>query len=251
MKITLWEEKIPFFTPEYDTPNSMTAYLTPTYYPHPAVIILPGGGYAGREPHEGEHIAQFYQSKGFQAFVVDYRLHPNDFSAILADAQRAVKVVRKNAKQFKVDPDKIFLAGFSAGGHLAVSAAVMADHGRIGDEYDTVSCRPNGLILGYPVILSHRPDGQMITCIRRLEREDLSLEKWVTGEMPPVFLWHTVEDATVDVRNSLVFAQALKEQGVPFEMHIFPQGKHGLGLAQMYTDVGTWPEMSVAWMRKQ
>ncbi len=251
MNITLWEENIPFFTPEYDTPNSMTAFLTPTYYPHPAVIIFPGGGYAGREPHEGEHIAQYYQSKGFQAFVVDYRLHPNAFEAILADAQRAVKIVRKNAKLYKVDPNKIFLAGFSAGGHLAVSAATMADHSLIGDEYDTVNCRPNGLILGYPVILSHRPDGGMITCIRRLGKDNLSLEKWVTKETPPVFLWHTFEDTTVDVRNSLVFAQALKEQDVPVEMHIFPRGKHGLGLAQLYADVGAWPEMSVAWMLRQ
>ncbi len=251
MKIKLWNDVIPFYQPRLDTPNTMTARLTHTYYPHPAVIIFPGGGYAGREPHEGEAIAEFYHRKGFQTFVVDYRLYPNSFDAILADAQRAVKIIRKNAQQYRVDPDRIFLAGFSAGGHLAVSASVMEDHSRIGDEYDAVSPRPSGLILGYPVICSHRPDGQLITCIRRLERNDLSLESWVTGDMPPVFLWHTFEDATVDVRGSLVFAQALKEHGVPCEMHIFPRGKHGLGLAQLHADVGTWPEMSVAWMLRQ
>ncbi len=253
MKIKLWDEKIPYYQEDLDTPNSMTAYLTATWYDHPAVIIYPGGGYAGREAHEGAHIAQFYQSKGFQAFVVDYRLYPNRFEAILADAQRAIKVIRKNARQYRVDPNKIFVAGFSAGGHLAACTATMEDISKIGDSYDDVDARPTGAILGYPVILANRPDGEIATSIRRLVSEtypasSLSLEKRVTQETPPCFLWHTFEDTTVDMRNSLSFAEALKTQGVHFEMHIFPKGKHGLGLAQLYPDVGTWPEMSVQWM---
>ncbi len=253
MKIKLWEEKIPFYREELDTPNSMTQYPTATWYPHPAVIIFPGGGYMGREVHEGAHIAEYYQSRGFQAFVVDYRLHPNSFSAILADAQRAIKIVRKNAKEYRVDPDRIFVAGFSAGGHLAACTASMEDVSKIGDAYDDVDPRPNGAILGYPVILADRPDGSPMTCIRRLDREqtpytEFSAEKWVTEKTCPCFIWHTFEDTTVDVRNSLAFAQALKASNVPFEMHIFPKGKHGLGRAQLYQDVGTWPELSVQWM---
>lgn len=251
MRITLWEDQIPFVRDELDTPNSMTAYPVLTYYPVPAVIVLPGGAYAGREPHEGEAIARYFQSKGFQAFVVDYRLHPNDFFAILADAQRAVKIVRRNAKQYRVNPDQIFLAGFSAGGHLAASTALLEDQSMIGDDYDAVSPRPNGLILGYPLILSRRPDGELANTFCRIDREDLSLDRWVTADTPPCFLWHTVEDATVDVGNSLQFAMALKEHGVAFEMHIFPKGKHGLGLAQLYAGVRTWPEMSVDWILRQ
>ncbi len=249
MKITLWEGKIPYYNEELDTPNSMTAYLTLTYYAQPAVIIFPGGAYKGREAHEGEHIARYYQSRGFQAFVVDYRLYPNDHNAILADAQRAVKIVRGNAKQYKVDPEKIFVAGFSAGGHLAAAVAALEDVSRVGDSYDDVDPRPSGAILGYPVILFVRPDEKNTKCLCQFDNgHELSLEKRVTEKTCPCFIWHTAEDATVDVRNSLEFASALKAHQVPFEMHIFPKGKHGLGLAQLYRDVGKWPDLSVEWM---
>lgn len=255
MNIKLWEDSIPYYNEKLDTPNSMIAYLNPTWYPLPAVVIFPGGAYKGREEHEGEHIAKYYQSKGLQAFVVNYRLFPNQFSGILADAQRAIKHLRKNAGQYKVDPNRIYAVGFSAGGHLAACTAMLEDCSKIGDTYDDVDARPNGVILGYPVITGVQPNGEDRSCIRQFNEdaaflEALSLDKRVTKNTPPCFIWHTFEDKNVDVRESLMLAEALKEKGVSFELHVFPRGAHGLGLAQLYDDLGKWPQLSVEWMCK-
>jgi len=222
----------------FDDMPQVTPFFTETWYPLPAVVVLPGGGYALHAEHEGEPVARFYQQKGFHAFVLKYRILPDIYPAALEDVQAFVRFLRSHAKELKVDPNRIFVVGFSAGGHLAALSATS----------EAADARPNGVILGYPVTSSRQK------CVRNFcggdeaLAENLSIENRVTPETPPVFLWHTGEDAAVDVRQSLTFGAALKEQGVPFEMHIFPHGPHGLGLGKLTQDVGSWPQMSVDWI---
>lgn len=220
----------------------VTPFFSESWYPLPAVIVLPGGGYAMHADHEGEPVARFYQQKGFHAFVLKYRILPETYPAALEDVQALVRFLRSNAKELNVDPQRVFVAGFSAGGHLAALSAVSED------VRDGFSARPNGVILGYPVVSSRQ------RCVRNFcggdeaLAEAISVEKRVTPETPPVFLWHTAEDAAVDVRQSLALGSALREQGIPFEMHIFPHGPHGLGLGKLTQDVSGWPQMSVDWI---
>lgn len=256
MQISLWpQEKIPYYLPGEDTPNKMTAYLSETEQPAPAVIVFPGGGYSHRAAHEGEPIAQFYQSRGFHAFVVDYRLLPHRFPTSLADAQRAIRIVRSRAAEWNVDPDRIFVLGFSAGGHLAACTATLDDVAQIGDELDSISVRPNGAILCYAFISALSEDGGATArcgshILEETENtpEDISLQLHVTPQTPPCFLWHTAEDGVVPVTQTLDFASALIRNGVLFESHIYPHGKHGLGLAPDYPDVSGWAELSADWI---
>lgn len=254
-KIKLWEKEVPYFNENYDTPNSMTAYFTQTWQKVPAIVILPGGGYSARADHEGDAIAKFYESCGFHAFVVDYRLEPYQFPAPIMDAQRAIKIVRKNAEQWAVDENRIFVIGFSAGGHLASCCATMEDLSRIGDEYDDVCAKPTGAVLSYAVTSAMTDiDGEVCNCVRKMfSSENAANEKYTTymqvnKDTCPCFLWHTAEDSCVNVTHSLKFAAALAENKIPYEMHIFPHGPHGLGLAKVYNDVKKWAPLSVEWM---
>ncbi len=256
MTITLWEKDIPYAQEGEKTPNSMTFYPTKTWYPTPTVVVLPGGGYKIRAEHEGESIAKFYQSRGFQAFVVNYRCMPNRFPSALSDAQQAIKIIRRRADEFHVDPNAIFVIGFSAGGHLAGCLATMDDVCPKDDEvYASISPKPTGAILSYPVISTETLDGSpanqcVLSLIEGLSipQEKLSLEKIVSENTSPCFLWHTVADTTVSVTHSLRFCEALRHKNVPFELHVYPDGPHGLGLAQMYPEVATWCEHSVDWI---
>jgi len=257
MEIKLWENEVPYLDLGADTPNSMETYFIDTWHPVPCVVVLPGGGYSGRAPHEGEPIAKFFNSRGMHAVVVNYRVKPNRYPAPLADAQRAIKLLRANAKKWAVDPDKIVSLGFSAGGHLSASLAVLDDvtKDRIhADEVDKMSARPNGSILCYPVISMFEGSGSMGSLKNLLgdsyERQNqyFSLEKRVTNDTPPAFLWHTAADSGINVKNSLVYAEALRDHNVPFEMHIYPHGPHGLGLAHLYEDVRTWADLAADWI---
>jgi acetyl esterase/lipase len=198
------------------------------------LIIFPGGGYGVLAQHEGAGYAESFSKAGIACFVVQYRLgsaghrHP----AMLEDALAAIATIRQRANEFGVDPGKIGIMGSSAGGHLAAHTLV-AWHTYQAE----VSLRPSFGILCYPVILSTGPfahQGSMRNLAgaeaspERLEA--LSCEKHVTAQTPPCFLWHTVEDQAVPVENSLQFAAALRAHSVPFEMHIYPNGRHGLGL---------------------
>ena len=255
MEITLWEDKIPYYTEGSDTPNSMTAYLVKTWQKVPAIVILPGGAYNVRAVHEGEAIAEYYNQRGYHAFVVNYRLYPNRFPCALADAQRAVKILKKRADELAIDENKIFVIGFSAGGHLASCVATLEDYSKIGDEYDSISPSVTGAILSYAVTSGLMENGSVCDCVSKLVDEDeemtskLTTYMQITDKTPPCFIWHTANDAVVPLEHALKFASALRENNVPLEMHIFPDGPHGLGLAKHCKDVCKWPDLSVEWIK--
>ncbi|MBQ8407334.1 MAG: alpha/beta hydrolase [Clostridia bacterium] len=259
MQLKLWENDIPYFDPLADTPNQMTTFLLETTEKHPCVVVLPGGGYSGRAKHEGGPIAEFFNSQGFHAVVVDYRVAPNRFPAGLSDVQRAVRILRVNAEEWHVDPERIVTCGFSAGGHLAASSILYSDVytcTRAADEIDSMPHIPNGAILGYPVIsveagFGHIGSGRnLLGEAYEAEKESFFLAKHVTGNTPPVYLWHTSDDAGVNVKNSLIFAEALRDHNVPFEMHVFPHGPHGIGLAEDYPDAKQWKTLAADWIRR-
>lgn len=223
----------------------------------PAVIIAPGGAYMGRaEKHEGEAIAQWLNSIGVSAFVLNYRLdrHP----APLSDAQRAIQYVRANAARFHIDPTRVGIMGFSAGGHLAATAGThfLPGDSQAVDPVAQFSSRPDFMVLGYPVIsfgeFAHTISRDMLVGPHPAPDliENLSNEKQVTAETPPTFIWTAKTDAMVDYRNSQVFADALTQHGVPVEFHLFPEGSHGSGLAQKEKYANAWPDLCRQWLVK-
>lgn len=251
MEIKLWKSVIPNDNPLWDVPNTMTFYPVASYYPLPAVVVFPGGGYTHRASHEGEIIARYYNEMGFHAFVVDYRVYPHQFPCALQDAQRAIKLIKSRAKEYKVDVNMLFAVGFSAGGHLVGCLATLEDYSKIGDELDDISPKPTGVILGYPVISSEllgKSSIERICETTQVAANDLSLEKCVSVETVPCFIWHTAEDSGVSVINSLRFCEALSLHKISFEYHVYPKGAHGLGLAKAYPDVAQWAKNSVRWM---
>lgn len=225
-----------------------------------AVVILPGGGYAGRAPHEGEVMGRFFASHGLVGIVAHYRVAPNRFPAPYADACRALRLVREMSGDLSINPEKIALMGFSAGGHLAATVATQPDLYR--DPEDDLaskwSARPNRVILAYPVVsflppLTHEGSVQNFlgeTTPTRDQRVRFSNELHVTSENPPAFLFHTVEDPHVPVQNSLSFASACVEKGVQVEVHIYPRGPHGVGLAEEYSELRDWPQLLVNWLNR-
>lgn len=231
------------------TPATLTGYILPKTSDaenvylgrlRPAVIICPGGGYQMKAYHEGEPVACEFLTGGFCSFVLEYSVAPAIFPAAMFEVSQAVCYVREHAEEFGIDKDRIFISGFSAGGHLAASHCVYWKEPFVQRAlgYDNDENRPNGLILGYPVI-SNKEDivhlGSMQSLLGKYpdqhEIDLFGLEDHVTENTPPTFLWHTAEDDAVDVRNSLYFASALKKADVPFELHIYEKGSHGQSLA--------------------
>ncbi len=256
--IMLWEQA-PGLNPALspDVP-AVTPYLVGGMTPRPALIICPGGGYIRRVEREGEPIARWANELGVHAFVLTYRVHPYRYPYPVLDGQRAVKVVRHQAASLGVLPEKIGILGFSAGGHLASTVATHFEEyeSPAPDAIDAVSCRPDFAILCYPVInldsaIAHR--GSAISLLG--EDADpalftkLSNEKRVTARTPPCFLWHSVRDTAVPVANSLRFASALAENGVPFGLHVYPGGQHGWGHGWNGTDRCSWKESCAEWLR--
>ncbi len=224
------------------------------------IVVCPGGGYGALAlGHEGHQIAEWLNSNGIAAFVLRYRLGPRyHHPAPLQDAQRALRYVRKNAAEFGVAPDRIGIWGFSAGGHLASTAGTHFDAGDkdAPDPIDRLSCRPDFMILAYPVIslsteyahsgsrrnlLGNSPDPKLV--------ESLSNEKMVTPQTPPTFLFHTNQDRGVPAENSVYFYLALRRAGVPAEMHIYERGDHGVGLAAKDPVLSTWPARLADWLK--
>ncbi len=224
-----------------------------------AVVVCPGGGYGGLAiSYEGHDVAAWLNTHGIAGIVLKYRVSPYRHPAPLDDAQRAIRTVRSRAKELAVDPGKIGILGFSAGGHLASTAGTHFDEGRSDakDPIDRASCRPDFLVLLYPVVsftsehthrgsmrnlLGDKPDAKLV--------ESLSNEKQVTRRTPPTFLVHTTEDTVVPPENSVLFYLACRKAGVPAELHLYEKGRHGLGLGPKDPAFATWPPHCLTWLK--
>ena len=227
-----------------------------------SVVVCPGGGYGGLAlDHEGKQIADWLNSLGLTAIVLEYRLGPRyHHPVMLQDVGRAIRTVRASAKEWGLDPKKIAVMGFSAGGHLASTAGTQFDAGKpdASDPIERESSRPDRMILLYPVIamatsyghegskknlLGDNPPAELV--------RSLSNETRVTHETPPTFMAHTDADTAVPPENSLLFALALRKAKVPLELHIFENGRHGLGLGGGDAAFEAWPKLCETWLRNQ
>lgn len=244
---------------------TLTPYLTTVRNPsRTAIVICPGGGYAGLAAHEGEGYARWLNVHGISAFVLKYRLGSSGYRhpAMLEDAARAVRSVRARADEWRIDPSRVGIMGSSAGGHLASTLLTHFDAGNpsAADPVEKQSSRPDFGILCYPVItmgpFTHKgsranllgpdPSPEIV--------EQLSNEKQVTGNTPPCFIWHTGEDAAVPVENSLAFAAALRAHHVPFDLHIYEKGGHGMGLGKSSADATAlhpWTDDLIYWLNER
>jgi acetyl esterase/lipase len=245
---------------ERDKP-SLTIYLPPADKANgTAVVVCPGGGYGGLAiGHEGKDPAEWLNRHGITAFVLRYRLGPRyRHPAPLRDAQRAVRIVRSRAKEWNIDPNRIGIWGFSAGGHLASTVITHFDNGSrdADDPIERVGCRPDFAILCYPVITLRPPFAHMGSRHNLLgDKADEALvtslcnHEQVTDKTPPTFLFHTSEDTAVPPENSLLFYQALRKNKVPCELHIYEKGPHGVGLAVGRGAASQWPDQLAAWLK--
>ncbi|MDB5084781.1 MAG: esterase/lipase-like protein [Bacilli bacterium] len=256
----LWPEGAPHALGN-DTEDcpSITPYILETAEPTACVIVCPGGGYTHRAAHEGEPIARWLNRNGMSAVVLNYRVAPYKHPSPLLDAQRAIRFVRAHADEWRIDLHRVGILGFSAGGHLAATVGTHYDSGReqAADPIERHSCRPDLLVLCYAVIsLLDSPHTGSRKNLTGDEAEDqllhlLSNERHVTDDTPPTFLWHTADDASVPVENCFLFARALNTHKVPFELHVFESGRHGLGLALDNPNVKPWTDLCALWLKKQ
>lgn len=253
-KIYLWNE-VPGMCEE--TPY-MTAYIPDEKKSNGAVVIFPGGGYGMRAPHEGKGYAEFLARFGITSFVCEYRVYPHRFPLPLLDARRSVRYVRHNADKYGLDKNMIFVMGSSAGGHLAAMTSTYTQTIEFenADEIDNEDYRPNGQILCYPVIkllgkgISHLGSGANLLGDKQAEMgEELSPDLIADENTPRAFIWHTFDDGAVNVINSLDYAKTLKNKNVEVEMHIYPHGSHGLGLAEDTPHVNNWSSELIKWFK--
>jgi acetyl esterase/lipase len=209
--------------------------------------VLPGGGYWRQAPHEAEPVAEWLSSLGLHAFVLRYSVAPNRHPAPLIDAQAAMAWIRSGRHGLQVDASRVGVLGFSAGGHLAASLGTT----------DSPLTAPDLSVLCYPVISF--TDQAHQGCVDNLlgpspsddDLKSVSVENHVTAQTPPAFLWHTFDDQAVSVEHSIRFAASLRSAGVPFELHIFPHGHHGLGLASGVPGASAWPSLCESWLEQQ
>lgn len=254
----------PLWDFECEPENPMISYYKPEEKTSDwSVVIFPGGGYNHRAEHEGKGYAEFLNANGIAAFVVDYRVSPNRFPAQLSDARRGIRFVRRHAEEFGLAKDKVAVMGSSAGGHLAalVSNYKAVLPGEPYDEMDEEEYAPNAQILCYPVIhitpdFGHVGSGQSLLGddYEKLAKK-FNVDHLVTKQTPPAFLWHTFSDGSVPVLNSLSYAEAMNRCKVPVELHIFPEGPHGLGLANVdgprfNPHVAQWGVLLIQWMNQ-
>ena len=260
--IPLWPGAAPGAqgTADADTP-ALTVYLPRTMTPGtPAMIVCPGGGYGALAAnHEGRQVANYLNSLGMAAFVLRYRLGPKYHHPVqLGDAQRAIRLVRARAPEWRLDPGRIGIMGFSAGGHLAMTASTLFDAGQAGasDVVDRAASRPDFAVLGYPVISmtaawTHQGSRRNLLG----DPADAELAKKLSGELavtkdtPPTFIFQTNQDAAVPAENSVHYYLALRQAGVPAEMHIFERGAHGVGLANDNPALSAWSGLLAHWLR--
>jgi acetyl esterase/lipase len=247
---------------------TLDVYLLKSSAPRPAVLVLPGSGYVQCSPREAEALAVRFNAAGFHAFVLWYSCAPRHHPVPIQDCARAFTIIRSNAGEWLINPSQIAMMGFSAGGHLALSETIFHHENFAAiPGINPEAGRADALMLCYPVIssgefahsgsfnalLGENPDPEL----QRL----LSLENHIPSGLPPVFLWHTYTDQSVPVENSILLAGALRRAGIPLEMHIFPEGKHGLSLAISETQAGDpanvnlhsaqWFPLCLNWLKLQ
>jgi acetyl esterase/lipase len=262
--ISLWEHGAPGSLGKQDQDEdnpTLTIYLPVNPSESgTAVIVAPGGSYGMlASNHEGHQVANWLNAFGVTAFVLKYRLGPRYHHPIeLGDAQRAIRLVRSRAKEFGFLTDRIGMMGFSAGGHLASTAGTHFDGGNPGasDPIDRVSCRPDFLVLAYPVISLTAPYTHQGSATNLLGenadanlRAELSNELHVIPQTPPTFLFSTTTDTVVPPENTVAFYLALRKAGVAAEMHVFENGPHGVGLDLSDPVIGQWPVLLANWLR--
>ncbi len=271
--ITLWPGGAPGAKgnePDRDVPTLTVWLPKPELAKGSAVVVCPGGGYGMLAvDHEGRQVAEWLNSLGVAAFVLKYRLGPRyHHPVMLKDAARAIRTVRSRAETWDLDPHRIAIIGFSAGGHLASTAGTHFDAGKpdAEDPVERVSSRPDRMILIYPVIALETSYGHAGS-LRNLLGENppkelvhsLSNETQVTKDTPPTFLAHTNEDKGVPPENSLLFVLSLRKANVPVEFHLFEKGQHGLGLGAGAKQFGIgpnpafqeWPKLCATWLKGQ
>ena len=234
----------------------------------PVVVICPGGAYAMTSDREAEAVALRFMSMGYHAVVLRYSVAPARYPAALRQLAKTVALLRENSEKWHIETDKIIVSGFSAGGHLAASLGVFWNTPELKEitGFDNEMIRPDGMILNYPVITSgefgHQESFHNLLGEKYEELKDkMSLEYQVTEDTPKTFIWHTFEDETVLLDNTLRFVQALYKRGIPVEYHIFPQGPHGLGLASELTAnengrgivraCEPWSELAGKWLNRE
>lgn len=259
-KIKLWENGTPYFNPDFEQEEpALVPFLIEDGKVHPCVIVFPGGGYHHRANHEGAPVSEWLNTLGINSFVLEYRLTPYTKPAILNDALRAVRLVRHRALEFGIDPEKIGVLGFSAGGHLTYMTALRHEEAELNpaDPIDKESSKPNLAVPCYAVAsfenMPHTGSARNFLG-ENASLEDMhkySAEQNVTEDTPPMFIWHAADDPAVPVENALNMAKALRAKRVPFELHIYPYGGHGKNLARDIPLTCTWPEACALWLRDQ
>jgi acetyl esterase/lipase len=262
----LWKENVPgaLGKEEKDTPN-LTPYWAPDALATGAsVIVCPGGGYNVLAPHEGEPFAKWLNSQGITAFVLKYRLVKDGYHlpAIHGDAARAVRTIRANSKDWGLDPNKIGIMGSSAGGHLSAVMSTRYDAGKpdAADPIERVSSRPDATILCYAFILFDRKDksDRHSRFLGANPTEEAIFAytpaRNVNAQTPPCFIWQTVEDTAVVPENALVLAEAYRKAGVPFDLHLYEKGRHGIGLGNATYDeakLHLWTKDCAFWLKER
>ena len=255
--VRLWEGRAPLAAGERKEDVPTIAVFRPKKPDGSAIVVCPGGGYHTLAPHEAEPVARWLNTLGVTGIVLTYRHAPKyRHPAPLMDVSRAIRTVRYRAKEWEIDPKRVGVLGFSAGGHLAATVSTLFDSDeRAPDEINQLSCRPDLSVLVYPVItfgeisahtgsrknlLGDDPQREMF--------DHLSAEKNVNAHTPPAFILHTVADTVVPVENAILYASALRKATVPFELHCFEPREHGVGLAEKDPVLGAWTRLCATWL---
>ncbi|WP_066292043.1 alpha/beta hydrolase [Arthrobacter sp. B6] len=233
---------------------SLTAVAARADGPRPAVLVLPGGGYGHQADHEAEPVAEWLASLGIHAFVLRYRVAPHRHPAPLEDAKTALLQIRSEGNGLAVDSSRVGVLGFSAGGHLAATLSTAVATGD--SALDLEAAVPDLTVLCYPVVsyTEEVHQGCVDNLLGASPSEDLlrevSADLHVTAATPPAFVWHTADDAAVPVHHSLSYTGSLVRAGVPAELHVFPHGRHGLGLAPEDPGPAQWTSLCAAWLAR-